>query len=178
MRRVQSGEDSAAFGLLFDRHHARALAVAIVVCRDRARAEDAVQEGFLTIWRSRAEFRAERGSFRTWSMTVIRHRAIDWVRSEAALQRPKLAGPEPLDRVPSSESVEADAIDKSQGRALLATIAQLPKAQAEVIALAFYAGLSHSEIAIRLELAQGTVKGRMRLGLRKLRATTEPLHDA
>lgn len=172
MVRVQA-DDTAAFGILFDRHYAHALAIAGSVCWDQGRAEDAVQEGFLTAWRSRASYRPARGSFRSWSMTMIHHRAIDSVRAEAATTRPRLANVERLNVVAAPGSVQQEAIDKSQGEALRASLGDLPDAQAEVIALAFYGGLTHSEIATRLDLPHGTVKGRMRLGLDKLRETTE-----
>lgn len=172
MVRVQA-DDSEAFGLLFDRHYKRAIAVAGSVCRDGGRAEDAVQEGFLSLWRSRSSYRPARGSFRAWSMALIRHRALDSVRAESATSRPRLAGGDRLDAVAAPGSVQDDAINKSRDDVLRESLGQLPDAQAEVIALAFYGGLSHSEIAAQLELPPGTVKGRMRLGLDKLRATTE-----
>lgn len=158
MVRVQA-DDAAAFGVLFDRHYPSALAVAGSVCRDRGRAEDAVQEGFLATWRSRATYRPDRGSFRSWSMAMVRHRAIDSVRAEGASTRPRLASVEHLDVVAAPGSVQQEAIDMSQGDALRASLADLPDAQAEVIALAFYGGLTHSEIATQLELPPGTVKG-------------------
>lgn len=173
MVRVQA-DDPAAFGVLYDRHYPRAMAVVRSVCRDIGRAEDAVQEGFLTVWRSRSSYRPARGSFRAWAMTMMRHRAIDSVRSEAASMRPPLAAVERLDAIAAPGSVQQDAMDKSQGDALRASLTGLPDAQAEVIALAFYGGLSHSEIATQLGLPTGTVKGRMRLGLDKLREATEP----
>ena len=92
---------------------------------------------------------------------------------EGASTRPRLASVEHLDVVAAPGSVQQEVIDMSQGDALRASLGDLPDAQAEVIALAFYGGLSHSEIATQLELPPGTVKGRMRLGLDKLRETTE-----
>lgn len=133
MERVQHG-DTDAFGQLYDRHAKRAFQIARATCRDRSHAEDAVREGFLAIWRSRADYRPDAGSFRAWSMRIVQNKAID-------------ASPDPL----------------------LGALQRLPKAQAEVIALAFHGHLSHAEIAKQLDLPPGAIKGRMRLGLEKLR---------
>jgi RNA polymerase sigma-70 factor, ECF subfamily len=174
MERVQRA-DLEAFEVLFDRHWATALRVAASVCRDRGRAEDAVQEAFLELWRDRSSYRPEAGSFRSWALALVRYRAIDAVRREGT--RPPLAtwqeteanenanarSPEPPSRM----------IDHEESASLRASIARLPDEQAEVIVLAFFGELSHREIAERLSLPPGTVKGRMRLGLDKLRAQLE-----
>jgi RNA polymerase sigma-70 factor (ECF subfamily) len=172
MRRAQSDE-VGAFDRLYMRHASRALAVARTVCQNSARAEDAVQEGFLSIWRSRASFRPENGSFQGWSMRIVRHRAIDAVRRDSAghraVLRPERNGEEQV----ASGSIQDDAIARDEGDALRISLQGLPEAQAEVIVLAFYGELTHSEIAVQLSLPEGTVKGRMRLGLEKLRRQTE-----
>lgn len=172
MRSVQAG-DTDAFGELYDRHVTRALRVARSVGHQSARAEDAVQEGFLSIWRSRASYRPWTGSFQAWAMTTIRHRAVDSIRSDRAGARPELT--DASEGVPdsASASLQDEAITRSEGHALRGTLRQLPDAQAEVIALAFFGGLSHSEITAHLSLPEGTVKGRMRLGLKKLRTEME-----
>ena len=170
MRAVQAN-DPRAFGELYDRYSARAWHVARAVCHDASRAEDAVQEGFLAVWRSHGSYRSELGSVQGWVMTIVRNRAIDVARRESAGHRPQL-------RRPSSPSLDAagdgspsdEVIARSEADALRDRLAQLPVAQAQVIALAYYGQLSHSEIAARLSLPPGTVKGRMRLGMEKLRA--------
>lgn len=172
MQRVQAG-DTGAFGSLFDRHSARALAVAGAVCHDRGRTEDAVQEGFLTIWRSRGSYKPGRGSFRAWAMTIVRHRALDSARAEASGTRPTEVTAERSAPTAAPGSVQDDAIERSQAAALRESLRDLPDAQAEVIVLAFFGQLSHSEIAAELALPRGTVKGRMRLGLEKLRDAAE-----
>lgn len=136
MARAQAG-DSDAFAQLYDRHSERALRIALAVCHDQSRAEDAVKEGFLAIWHSRAGYRPDAGSFQIWAMRILKDSAI--------------AG--------------------SEG--LIASLRRLPEAQAEVIVLAYFGELSHSKIAALLELPPGTVKGRMRLGLEKLRREME-----
>ena len=163
MRRVQ-GDDTQAFELLYDRYASRALRTARAVCRDAGRAEDVVQESFLYVWRNRTRFRRT-GSFQGWIQLVVRHRAIDSCRHEAT--RPPVAEAKG-DRSASVSSVPAEVIARDEAENLRASLARLPEAQAEVIALAFFEQLSHSEIARLLELPPGTVKGRMRHGLEKL----------
>lgn len=147
----------------------RAWRVARSVCDDASRAEDAVQEGFLSASRSRGSYRPERGSVRGWLISVVRNRAIDSVRRESAVHRPELADGDYAGPDPAGDSPQDEVIACSEADALRARLQQLPDAQAEVIALAYYGDLSHTEIARELSLPQGTVKGRMRLGLMKLR---------
>ena len=170
MRRVQGTEDVEAFGWLYDRHAARAYRVARSVCRDTHRAEEGVQEGFLGVWRSRATFRANgNGSFQAWSMRVVRNAAIDALRRERPIS-PHGLGEQGADGSGNgADSPEDQVVARSEAEALRDSLAQLPDAQAEVIGLAFFGELSHTEIAQQLELPPGTVKGRMRLGLEKLR---------
>ena len=174
MRRMQAN-DPRAFGELYDRYAGRAWSVARAVCRDAGRAEDAVQEGFLAAWRSQGSYRGERGSVQGWLMTIVRNRAIDATRREAASHRPPLARHEPVTEEAAACSTPGEVIARSRADALRGRLAELPEAQAQVIALAYYGGLSHTEIAARLSLPPGTVKGRMRLGLQKLRDQLEPV---
>ncbi len=167
MRRVQDAGDVDAFDRLYTRHATRAYRVARSVCGDTSSSEEAVQEGFLSVWRRRGSFDAAGGSFQAWSMTIVRNAAIDGLRRVGA--RPKLS--EEVDTPDShAESVLDQVTQRSEGEALRASLTQLPEAQAEVIALAFFGELTHAEIAHELELPPGTVKGRMRLGLEKLRS--------
>jgi len=172
MRRVQA-DDPAAFGELYDRHVARALQVARTVTPQANRAEDAVQEGFLSVWRSRASYRPEMGSFQCWAMTIIRHRAVDSIRHDTAGHRPRMTDTKNVIPDGTSRSPQDEVVARTEGDALRASLRQIPEAQAEVIALAFFGELSHTEIAAQLSLPEGTVKGRMRLGLRKLRRQLE-----
>ena len=172
MRGMQAN-DPRAFGELYDRHSARAWHVARAVCHDASRAEDAVQEGFLAVWRSHGSYRGDLGSVRGWLMTIVRNRAIDSARRESAGHRPRLADREPFFDEAADGSTSDHVIARSEADALRHRLAELPDEQAEVIVLAYYGQLSHSEIAARLSLPPGTVKGRMRLGLEKLRAQLE-----
>ena len=170
MALVQS-DDTEAFGELYDRHAVRAFRVARAICRDTGHVEDAVQEGFLAVWRNRGAYRPSAGSFRAWAMTIVKNRAIDSLRSTSARPGPQSGDPtdtpEPADA--KAASPQEEALARSERDVLLASLRRLPEAQTEVIVLAFYGELSHSEIAMQLGLPAGTVKGRMRLGLDKLR---------
>lgn len=170
MVKAQSG-DVDAFAALYDRHAERAFRVARAICLDSSRAEDAVQEAFLAIWRSRETFRPDGTNFRAWSMAIVRNRAIDSHRKAAA--RPPLQTAETPDERPladlDSPSPQDEAVAHGERLELLASLRRLPDAQAAVIVLAFYGELSHSEIARQLEIPAGTVKGRLRLGMQKLR---------
>jgi RNA polymerase sigma-70 factor (ECF subfamily) len=172
MARAQAG-DAEAFAQLYERHATRAFRVARAVCSDISRAEDVVQEGFLAVWRNRASFRPQTGTFQAWSMKIVRNRAID--SSRRAASRPPIQNAdwdrgEPPDVGSSPVSPQDEVMARSESEALLSSLRRLPEGQAEVIVLAFYGELSHSEIAAQLSLPTGTVKGRMRLGLKKLRA--------
>lgn len=163
-------DDTVAFGRLYDRHCRVALQTAIAVCHDRHRAEEAVQDAFLSIWRARARYEANAGSFRGWLLTAVRHRALDFVRHEAALKRPQPVHERPAVQIAGSVATPLDRlIGASESEALRGFLGRIPAEQAEIIALAFYGGFTHLEIAEHLSLPQGTVKGRMRLGLTKMR---------
>lgn len=167
MRRVQ-GNDQAAFAELYDRHATKAFRVARSVCRDARQAEDVVQEAFLSVWRSRAGYRLGHGSVQAWTMMIVRNRAIDSYRKISA--RPQeVEHPTNREITDAASDSPSIVIASSESDALRIAVLRLPEPQAEAITLAFYGGLSHSEIAAQLELPAGTVKGRMRLGLEKLR---------
>lgn len=168
MCRVKDNADLEAYGCLYDRHASRAYGVARSVCGDVHRSEEAVQDGFLAVWRGRSRFRPASGSFGAWSMTLVRHAAIDILRRES--RRPSLCAPQDdTPDVTRGASPEHRAIARDEAASLRDALARLPAAQAEVIGLAFFGELSHSEISEQLALPLGTVKGRMRLGLEKLR---------
>lgn len=177
MRAVQA-HDPRAFSELYDRHADRAWAVARAICHDAGRADEAVQEGFLAVWRSHGGYRGELGSVAGWVTAIVRNRAIDSARRESASRRPRPAHHADVPELPADNSTTDEVIARSEAVALRGRLAQLPGAQAQVIALAYYGGLSHAEIAARLSLPPGTVKGRMRLGLQKMRALLSGLQEA
>lgn len=168
MAEVSAGSVES-FGDLYDRYCDRAYHVAWAVCRDDGRAQEAVQDGFLAVWKSRTSFHSQRGTVAAWLLTMVRHRAIDLARRNGK-HAARRAGDYQLDWLPASDDPVETAVKGDDAKRLQEALARLPDAQAEVIALAYYGQLSHTEIAAQLGLPPGTVKGRMRLGLQKLRA--------
>lgn len=166
--RLRAG-DVDALAALYDRYSRRAYAVALSVCHDDGRAQEAVQDAFLSLWKSSATYQPERGVFAAWLLAGVRHRAIDLVRRNAKHEA-RRADEGQLERVAGPDDVPSRSISREDDERLRTSLRSLPEAQQEVIQLAFYAQLSHREIAAQLGLPSGTVKGRMRLGLQKLRA--------
>ena len=166
MRRVQQ-DDADAFGQLFDRHARRAHRIAMATCRASASADDAVQTAFISIWTARTSYHPRLGGFTPWAMTIVRNRAIDLARC-SALRELRLSAAAQLESRPPAADLVADAIGRDDARQLRERLASLPDAQREVIVLAFFGELTHTEIAEHLRLPPGTVKSRVRLGLRKL----------
>ena len=168
-------DDVAAFEALYDRHAARALRVARRLCADPELAYEAVQDAFLSIWRGRLRYDPASGSFSSWAMTVVRNRAIDLIRKEAGGLPRTTLDDELLatlaDDAPGTPEL-ADRHDQMQR--VRARLDELPRAQREALVLSYYGGLSHGQIAARLSLPVGTVKGRVRLALAKMREALAP----
>jgi RNA polymerase sigma-70 factor, ECF subfamily len=163
-------KEPAAFEVFYDRHGGAAYSLAHRIVGSQAFAEDVVQEAFLSIWRSEAGYDRTRGSVRAWALGIVRNRAIDALRREAsrgALDRDDEAT---LERRAAPERTDEEALRRETARVLRGAIEGLPSDQSKVIELAYYGGFSHSEIAEMLGMPLGTVKGRMRLGLEKIRA--------
>ena len=157
------------FVALHGRYYDRAYRVARAVCHDDGRAQEAVQEGFLSVWNSRASYRSQQGTVAAWLLTVVRYRAIDIARSNQR-HASRRASDAQLTQVSSGEDPWEIVAQHDDAHRVQASLALLPDAQAEVITLGYYGQLTTTEIAARLDLPAGTVKGRMRLGLEKLRA--------
>jgi RNA polymerase sigma-70 factor, ECF subfamily len=164
-------KDPAAFEVFYDRHGGAAYSLAHRIVGNRALAEDVTQEAFLSIWRSEAGFDRTRGSVRAWALGIVRNRAIDALRREAS-RGPRLDYDDEgvLESRAAPELTEEEALRRETARSLRGVLEELPKDQSKVIELAYYGGFTHSEIADMLGMPLGTVKGRMRLGLEKIRA--------
>jgi RNA polymerase sigma-70 factor, ECF subfamily len=171
MQEVQAGEHFA-LGELYDRFSSRAYRTAFSVCHDRDCAQDAVQDAFVSMWFSRMTYQPARGPVVRWAMTIVRHRAIYLARRQSATTA-LCEAPARIEEQPARDDVPAEFDASAEARQLARLLARLPPAQREVIRLAFFDGLTHKEIARRLALPPGTVKGRMRLGLTKLRSELE-----
>jgi RNA polymerase sigma-70 factor, ECF subfamily len=163
-------KDPAAFEVFYDRHGGAAYSLAYRIVGERAGAEDVTQEAFISIWRSGARFDRARGSVRSWMLSIVRNRAIDALRSKAG-KAPKLAFDDDavLEQRPAEEFTDIEALRRETAQELRGALGELPSDQSKVIELAYFAGFSHSEIAEVLGVPLGTVKGRMRLGLEKIR---------
>ena len=160
------------FAEIYERYSPRALRTARSICKSSALAEEAVQDAFEGIWKGRATYRADRGPVAPWVMSIVRHAAIANTRRRGF---PVLrdAAAEPREAASPREQMIDELVANGEAQHLRDVLAQVPSAQREVIALAFYGQMTHSEIAEHLGLPAGTVKGRMRLGLEKLRVDLE-----
>ena len=161
--------DAGAFAALYDRHCRAAYSVAWrMMGGERQAAEDLAQDAFLKVWRSAGGYRPERGSVRTWILSIVHNRGIDLLRSSASRRRTR---DEAKAEAPRSQPGEdfAEAWRNHRRGQVLEALRDLPHAQREVLALVHFSGLTHTEVSERLGLPLGTVKGRMRLGLQKLR---------
>ena len=165
-----------AFEMIFDRHASAAFSLAYRMCGRQAMAEDIVQESFLSVWRAGARYERERGSVRSWLLSVVHNRAIDAFRRGAAKDARDVRDEGIAERLASPELTDAEVERRDDARQIRRALAELPADQRQVIELAYFGGFTHSEIAEMLELPAGTVKGRMRLGLAKLRVSLgEPM---
>ncbi len=168
MELVRDG-DARAFELIFDRHSGPAFSLAYRICGRRALAEDVVQEAFLSLWRSGSRYERGRGSVRSWALSVVHNRAIDALRREASKEGRSVVDDTIAERLESEERTDQEVERRDQARQVRGALEGLPADQRQVIELAYFGGFTHTEIAAMLELPAGTVKGRMRLGLSKLR---------
>jgi RNA polymerase sigma-70 factor, ECF subfamily len=166
--RVARG-DHDALGEIYDRHGRLVYSLALRILRDQADAEDVVQEVFSQAWRQAARYDASRGTVLGWLLTLTRSRSIDRLRGRQS--RPATAADEGLLNAIPDPGAPADAQVAWAGQAtqIRAALDGLSVLQRVAIELAFYEGLTHAEIAERLELPLGTVKTRIRQGLLRLR---------
>jgi RNA polymerase sigma factor (sigma-70 family) len=160
--------DEDALGELYDRVGRIAYGLAMRVLRDDRLAEDAVQEGFLAVWRSAAGFRAERAKASTWILTLVHRRAVDLVRREERRRAEPLSD-ETVAGVAGTEATDEAAWLRFERERVQAALGQLPDVQREALELAYYGGFSQSELAERLGVPLGTIKSRMFAGLARLR---------
>jgi RNA polymerase sigma-70 factor (ECF subfamily) len=158
-----------AFAILYDRHGGAAYSLAYRMVGDRSAAEDVTQEAFISLWRSRARYDRARGSVRTWVLGIVRNRAIDLLRRDL-VQAPTLRFDEEMqEKRPSSEETDVEALRREAARQVRGALDVLPADQMRVVELAYFGGMTHSQIASMLNMPIGTVKGRMRLAMEKIR---------
>jgi RNA polymerase sigma factor (sigma-70 family) len=161
--------DEQALGALYDRFGTVAYRLALRILRDAGLAEDAVQEAFLTVWRQAGSFDRSRGKASTWILTLVHRRAVDLVRRQARFN----ALPDQLESIATqavvAESTDDDAALREARREVQAALATLSTPEREVLDLAYWGGLTQSEIATALGIPSGTVKSRTFSALRRLR---------
>ncbi len=162
--------NAEAFEVIYDRHCDAAFSLAMRMCRQRSLAEDVVQEAFLSLWRSGARYDRNRGSVRTWTLGIVHNRSIDALRRKSVQDRRIVEGEGIEELIPAKERTELEFARRDEAREIRDALQQLPAEQSRVIELAYFGGLTHFEIAKMLETPVGTIKGRMRLGLEKMRA--------
>ena len=168
MALVESG-DTDAFAVLYDRHNRAAFSLAHRMMGERQAAEDLVQDVFLKIWRSAGGYKAERASVRTWVLSIVHHRGIDQIRSTASRRRTQDKIEASAPKTQPSEAF-AETWRNSQRDQVREALGTLPPEQLKILELAYFSGYTHMEIAEILDIPLGTVKGRMRLGLKKIKA--------
>jgi len=169
MHLVRRG-DARAFEVIYDRHSPAAFSLAYRMMGTRAGAEDVTQEAFLSMWRSGARYDRARGSVRTWVLGIVHHRAIDALRRATVHDRRRASDEGIEERFEARERTDVEAARREEAGTVRHALQTLPADQSQVIELAYFGGFTHTEIADMLDAPVGTVKGRMRLGLKKMRA--------
>ena len=177
MQLVRRG-DAEAFKLVYERHATAAFSLAYRMTGARNAAEDVVQEAFLSLWRSGARYDRARGSVRTWVLGIVHNRAIDALRRSMVHDRRRASDEGIEERFEARERTDVEAARNDEAREVHAALKSLPDEQCKVIELAYFGGFSQSEVADMLGTPLGTVKGRMRLGLEKMRGQLGGLAEA
>ncbi len=173
MELVREG-DARAFELVFERHSGVAFSLAYRMCGSRSRAEDVVQEAFLSLWRSGARYDRARGSVRSWILRVVHNSAVDAFRRDTAKESRNVHDDGLAEQLPAAELTDVEVERRDDAARVRGAMKTLPDDQRQVIELAYFGSFTHVEIAEMLALPAGTVKGRMRLGLTKLRMALGP----
>jgi RNA polymerase sigma-70 factor (ECF subfamily) len=169
LMQLAAGGDALAFETVYDRHGSAAYSLAYRITGNRTTAEDAVQEALISVWRSGQRYSQSRGSVRSWILGIVHNRAIDVVRRNLVHQK-RRASAEGLEEThESADRTDVEVARRGEAETVRAAMDELPSEQERVIELAYFGGFTHTQIAEMLEMPIGTVKGRMRLGLEKLR---------
>lgn len=176
MQLVRQGEPGA-FDVIYERHATAAFSLAYRMTGARNAAEDVVQEAFLSLWRSNARYDRTRGSVRTWVLGIVHNRAIDALRRSVVHDRRRASDEGIEERFEAKDRTDVEVARRDEADEVRTALKTLPPEQCKVIELAYFGGFTHSEIASMLNTPIGTVKGRMRLGLEKMRAQLGGLQE-
>src|SRR3954469_3314336 len=158
-----------AFEVIYDRHGGAAFSLAYRMVGDRAIAEDITQEAFLSMWRSRVRYDRERGSVRAWVLGIVHHRTIDALRRNLVHDRRRASAEGLEERQEAPDRTDVEVPRRDEARTVREVLQTLPDEQHQGIRLASFGGFTHTQIVEMLDMPVGTVKGRMRLGLDKMR---------
>jgi RNA polymerase sigma-70 factor (ECF subfamily) len=160
-----------AMDILYQRYYKYAYSLAYRIVHDSTIAEDIVQDAFLSVWRKAASYQEQHGSVRSWLQAIVHHRAIDKVRASAHRDAQWIPLQTENEQDPPSEQPEVweEAWRHERASLIRSALAQLPPEQRQIIELAYFGGYTHAEIAEGWNIPLGTVKGRMRLGLQKMK---------
>ena len=167
LQRARAG-DAAAFATVYNRHAAAAYGLARRMLPSQGAAQDVVQEAFLGLWRTDS-YRPEKGSLRGFLLRIVHNRAIDVLRRDRRRRTEEHGDDTVVSRLPAADCTDVEVEQHETQRLLRAALSTLPDGQRRALDLAFFGGLTHTEIALRLDEPVGTIKGRIRLGLEKLR---------
>jgi RNA polymerase sigma-70 factor (ECF subfamily) len=170
LMQLVAGNEPDAFEVVLERHANAAFSLAYRICGTRSVAEDVVQEAFLALWRNGARYDRTRGSVRTWTLGIVHNRAVDALRRSGVHERRRASDEGIEETLEAVERTDSQAIGNAASQAIRGALGELPLEQRRVIELAYFGGFTHTEIASMLDTPVGTVKGRMRLGLEKLRS--------
>lgn len=177
--RAMTGGDAVAMSAIYDRHSAQLFGLALRITREQADAEEVIVDAFAQAWREAERFDATRGPVIAWLTTIVRSRALDVARAQGRRGRLQEAVEAEGDAVPAMGSglptPIAAVLAEERGTRVREALTALPAAQRTALELAYFEGLSQSEIAERLDEPLGTIKTRLRLGLRRLRELLAPL---
>src|ERR671910_621579 len=159
--------DAEAFATLYDRHSRAAFSLAYRMMGERQASEDLTQDAFLKVWRSAKSYRAERGSVRTWIHSIVHNRGIDQIRSQASRRRTQDKIEASAPRSQPSEAF-AETWRNSQRDQVREALNTLPPEQLKALELAYFSGFTQVQVSELLDVPLGTMKGRMRQGLKKM----------
>src|SRR3954470_21405616 len=173
MQLVRRG-DARAFEAVYERHSGAAFSLAYRMVGKRVTAEEVTQEAFLALWRSNARYDRARGSVRTWVLGIVHNRAIDALRRGMVHERRRASDEGLEERFESGDRTDVEVARRDEAQEVRSMLEELPPEQQKVIELAYFGGFTHTEIAEMLEAPIGTIKGRMRLGLEKMRGHLSP----
>lgn len=165
-----AAQQLGALSALYDRYGRLAYALAYRILGEPEAAEDAVHDSFLLAWRGAASYKKERGSGRGWLLSIVHHRSVDVLRRKIAFR------PAPLDAAedyPANSDTAEEAVRNVEQQGVRRVLETLPAAQRRTIELAYFGGYTQVELAALMGVPLGTVKGRMRIGLQKMRRALE-----